>query len=333
MAPPGERTTTPWSFLTTSRPAPSVCTDAEIDAIKVEAEYDGPHISWPLTPEMMLGLVQAFTEGKVLHSKYVLQMLHKFTEYNKTLPTIVQVSIKERSRLTIVGDTHGQVQDVLHMFDINGVPDDFNAVRVAWSVPPAALCRVLTCLSPCRCQQYLFNGDFVDRGENGTEICMLMMGYQLLYPGVVHINRGNHECRSQTQVQGFMMEVLDKYNPSGRVSRGAHTNTQHVSGGSKCRGNQVYEAFMQAFDSLPLASVVQGTVFVVHGGLFERRGVRLSHLEAINVRNAPRGAACPPAVACRSHSPRWLTLPSSPASASARSHSPVGPSRTACSRT
>lgn len=104
--------------------------DAEIDAIHVEPQYDGPHLSWPLTPENMLGLVQAFKEGKVLHSKYVLQMLHKFTHYNKALPTVVQITIKERSRLTIVGDTHGQIQDVLHMFDINGVPDDFNSVRV-----------------------------------------------------------------------------------------------------------------------------------------------------------------------------------------------------------
>lgn len=228
---------------------------AEIDAIEIEEGYTGPHLSWPLNPDTMLSMLKAFKEGKTLHSKYVLQLLHKFTAQNKKFPTVVKVSIKERSRLTIVGDTHGQLQDILHMLDINGVPDDYNS--------------------------YLFNGDFVDRGDKGVEICMLIMGYQLLYPGVVHINRGNHECRSQTQVQGFMMEVLDKYNPRGRATRGGQPEL-FVSGGSKCRGNQVYEAFMQAFDSLPLASVVQGTVFVVHGGLFERRGVRLSHLEAVN---------------------------------------------------
>lgn len=195
--------------------------DREIDAIQIEPQYEGPHLSWPLTSDIMLELVAAFKEGKVLHSKYVLQMLHKFTEFNKTLPNVVTITIKERSRLTIVGDTHGQIQDILHMFDINGTPDDFNA--------------------------YLFNGDFVDRGDHGTEICMLIMGFQMLYPGVVHINRGNHECRSQTQVQGFMMEVLDKYNPSGRVSRGNFSGANYVSGGSKCRGNQVYEAFMVRF--------------------------------------------------------------------------------------
>lgn len=230
--------------------------DAEIDAIQIEPEYKGPHITWPLSADTMLDLIKAYKEGKVLHSKYVLQLLHKFIEANRKLPTVVKIKIAERSRLTIVGDTHGQLQDVLHIMDINGVPDDFNA--------------------------YLFNGDFVDRGDKGVEICMLIMGFQLLYPGVVHINRGNHECRSQTQIQGFMMEVLDKYNPRGRVTRGAAQVDHHVSGGSNSRGNQVYEAFMQAFDSLPLASVVQGTVFVVHGGLFERRGIRLSHLEAID---------------------------------------------------
>ena len=79
--------------------------DAEIDAIEIEPEYTGPHLSWPLTSEHMLDLMKAFKEGKVLHSKYVLQLLHKFTEANRKLPTVVKVKIAERSRLTIVGDT------------------------------------------------------------------------------------------------------------------------------------------------------------------------------------------------------------------------------------
>lgn len=59
-------------------------------------------------------------------------------------------------------------------------------------------------------------------------------------------------------LQGFMMEVLDKYNP---VNHGIAVPAQGAgAGGAACRGNQVYEAFMKAFDSLPLATVLQGNV-------------------------------------------------------------------------
>lgn len=233
--------------------------DGEVDDITVDESYDGPHTTWPLTAEVMGEMLEAFKADKLMHSKYVLQILTKYHEHAKELPCVVRVHVDEGCRFTVVGDTHGQLADVLHIFEINGVPSPFN--------------------------QYLFNGDFVDRGDYGVEIAMLIFGYKLLYPDAVHINRGNHECRSQTQVQGFMMEVLDKYN-AGVVS------------GGKNRGNQIYDMFNKCFDALPLCTVLQEHVFVVHGGLFERRGIRLSHLEAVNVRSlvalrrVARGAYC-----------------------------------------
>lgn len=217
--------------------------DGEVDGIEVTEDYEGPHVTWDLSSEVMEDLLAAFKADKLLHAKYVLQILTKFNEHARTLPSVVQVHVDEGCRFTVVGDTHGQLADVLHIFEINGVPSPFN--------------------------QYLFNGDFVDRGDYGVEIAMLIFGYKLLYPTSVHINRGNHECRSQTQVQGFMMEVLDKYNAG-------------AAAGGKNRGNQIYDMFQKCFDALPLCTVLQDHVFVVHGGLFERRGIRISHLEAVN---------------------------------------------------
>ena len=76
--------------------------------------------------------------------------------------------------MTIVGDLHGQLQDLFTIFTINGLPTPKN--------------------------QYFFNGDFVDRGYYGVEI-VLNFRIQALYL-TVHMNRGNHECR-QKCLHGF----------------------------------------------------------------------------------------------------------------------------------
>ena len=107
---------------------------------------------------------------------------------------------------------------------------------------------------------------------------MLLFGFKLLYPDAVHLNRGNHESRSQTQTQGFMMEVLDKY----RGPRGLELFNLFMVRRVCCLPRHSRDAPRQAcFDRLPLCAVIKDKVFVVHGGLFERKGVRLTHLEAL----------------------------------------------------
>jgi len=93
-------------------------------------------------------------------------------------------------RLVVVGDTHGQLQDVLHIFEERGPPSPSNA--------------------------YLFNGDIVDRGRYAVEIWLLLIAFKLRYPGSVHVLRGNHE-NSQMMTRplkmggGFAEECLTKY--------------------------------------------------------------------------------------------------------------------------
>ena len=85
----------------------------------------------------------------------------------------------------VVGDLHGQLQDLLTIFDLNGLP------------------------SPVKC--YLFNGDMVDRGPNSVEIVLILLCFVLLFPQALHINRGNHETSYMNHVDGFEKECLDKY--------------------------------------------------------------------------------------------------------------------------
>ncbi|KAK2964215.1 putative Serine/threonine-protein phosphatase [Blattamonas nauphoetae] len=105
---------------------------------------------------------------------------------------------------------------------------------------------------------YLFNGDFVDRGSFGCEIALLLLSLKIAYPKAIHLLRGNHEASLCTQEYGFKNEVNDKYNET------------------------VYQNFLYVFNALPLCAVINKKIFVVHGGLWTRKGVHLDEIKKVN---------------------------------------------------
>eukprot|EP00929_Paragymnodinium_shiwhaense_P094982 TRINITY_DN55906_c0_g1_i1.p1 TRINITY_DN55906_c0_g1~~TRINITY_DN55906_c0_g1_i1.p1 ORF type:complete len:1118 (+),score=206.72 TRINITY_DN55906_c0_g1_i1:67-3420(+) len=144
-------------------------------------------------------------------------------------------------RVVVVGDTHGQLEDVLWIFQKHGLPSRSNV--------------------------YLFNGDIVDRGSHGLEIFTLALGFMVTCPGSVHINRGNHEDEfvNKSGCGGFYMECLQKY------------------GGSV--GGAIYDQMLEVYTLLPLATVLDQKVFVVHGGL-SRASNFFALLESIQQRQS-----------------------------------------------
>mmetsp|Transcript_28813 Transcript_28813/g.36128 ORF Transcript_28813/g.36128 Transcript_28813/m.36128 type:complete len:885 (+) Transcript_28813:145-2799(+) len=210
--------------------------------IEVEEDYDGPHLDFnPLTLDQVLDMLEHFKQGHILHIKYGFEILNRTKKILSSEPTLQEITIADGKKLTVVGDIHGQLQDLFSIFTINGLPGPEN--------------------------EYLFNGDFVDRGHYGAECCWSLFCFKLLYPNAVRLNRGNHESRQQNRLMGFEEEILAKYpGPYGRILL------------------QLYHGVM---DQLPLCALIQEKIFVVHGGLFPHDGVTLDHIKGMSRKREP----------------------------------------------
>lgn len=165
---------------------PSAAADLDLDSMIVEEDYDGVRLGDSMTQEFIDDMMERFKTGKLIHRKYVYQIIIAIKKLVYDEPTMVEVDVPEDVQLTVCGDTHGQYFDLMELFRLNGKPDDKH-----W---------------------YLFNGDFVDRGSWSTEIALLLYAYKWFRPNNFFLNRGNHETDDMNRAYGFEGECKAKYN-------------------------------------------------------------------------------------------------------------------------
>ena len=90
---------------------------------------------------------------------------------------------------------------------------------------------------------YLFLGDYVDRGAHSLPTICLLLCYKIMFPDRIFLLRGNHECASVTRMYGFYDDCKRQYSV------------------------KVWKAFTDTFNCMPIAALIDGKIFCMHGGL------------------------------------------------------------------
>ena len=157
--------------------------------------------------------VEKLYKGEILPENQLFQLCERakeiLLEENNVSPVAAPV--------VICGDIHGQFQDLLELFRNGGEIPDAN---------------------------YIFMGDYVDRGYNSVETVQILLALKVRYPKNISLLRGNHESRQITQVYGFYEECVRKY------------------------GNaNPWKYCVDVFDHLIIAALVDNKVLCIHAGL------------------------------------------------------------------
>ncbi|CAH2039025.1 unnamed protein product [Thlaspi arvense] len=154
----------------------------------------------------------------------------------KEEPTLLQLN----APIKIFGDLHGQFRDMMRLFYEYGSP----------STKEGDISYI----------DYLFLGDYVDRGTHSLEVIMLLLALKakiIEYPTNIHLIRGNHESRLTNEVYGFKAECMERMGVSD--------------------GEQAWEQINILFNLLPLAALIEKKILCMHGGI----GAYVNTLEAI----------------------------------------------------
>lgn len=137
-------------------------------------------------------------------------------------PTVLQL----KAPVKVFGDLHGQFGDLMRLFDEYGFPSTAGDITYI---------------------DYLFLGDYVDRGQHSLETITLLLALKIEYPENVHLIRGNHEAADINALFGFRLECIERMGEND--------------------GIWAWTRFNQLFNCLPLAALIEKKIICMHGGI------------------------------------------------------------------
>jgi serine/threonine-protein phosphatase PP1 catalytic subunit len=152
------------------------------------------------------------TLTKCIKEEEIINLLKVVRAVFLSQPILIEVE----PPIKVCGDIHGQFSDLLRLFHRCGFPPDSN---------------------------YLFLGDYVDRGKQNLETICLLFSYKVKYPENFFLLRGNHECAAINRAYGFYDECNRRYSV------------------------RLWQVFQDVFNCLPMCGLIGGKIFCMHGGL------------------------------------------------------------------
>lgn len=155
--------------------------------------------------------------------------------------------LRLQSPIKVFGDIHGQYSDLMRFFDLWGTPSDGKNDGDIEGF------------------DYLFLGDFVDRGSHSLETICLLLAMKIRYPDQIHLIRGNHEDKWINNGFGFSDECANRLGEDpGDI-------------------DSVFNRINRLFEYFPLAAVIDDRVLCLHGGI----GSSLKYVEQIDTLERP----------------------------------------------
>lgn len=208
----------------------------KLSDLNIEQNYTGIHLtSNSYNEDVFINLIEQFRNNQTLHIKFAFQLVNEAILYFSNYSNICSCNMNNdptTKGCIIVGDLHGSFRDLFHIINTFGIPGKH--------------------------YNFVFNGDFVDRGSMQCEVILTLIYAFLLNPTRVFLNRGNHEELNMnlsfySNHPNFKQDCLIKYNDYG---------------------NELFNLMQKLFIHLPVATVVVNRIgfscFVVHGGISDK---------------------------------------------------------------
>eukprot|EP01061_Rhynchopus_euleeides_P017243 TRINITY_DN286_c1_g5_i1.p1 TRINITY_DN286_c1_g5~~TRINITY_DN286_c1_g5_i1.p1 ORF type:complete len:310 (+),score=125.73 TRINITY_DN286_c1_g5_i1:103-1032(+) len=144
------------------------------------------------------------------------QEIHSLILKTREVFMVQSALIEIVAPVKVCGDVHGQYGDLLRLFEYGGFPPESN---------------------------YLFLGDYVDRGKFSLETICLLLSFKIKYHENFFLLRGNHECASINRIYGFYDECKRRYSV------------------------RLWKQFTDTFNCMPVGAIIDEKVLCMHGGL------------------------------------------------------------------